>query len=226
MSLSSRPTAPTPGMEVAQDAHLTSPVDTPRRSADGGAETPPALTAEHYAQLAAAQIAYGPIRRALRVVAFSAWTLALFAVLSLPFAFFSAKGAYAAACLIGTAVFEFRGRAALRRLDTRGVTILTRNQIVLTGLMSVYCLWSMATAWFGPDRYAQAVERYPELGELLAPYSDLFRQLTVAVYAIVLVVGWLVQALVIRYYATRRRHVEQYLAQTPEWILSWNAKRG
>lgn len=183
---------------------------------DGG----PPLSAEHYAQLAAAHLAYAPIRRALRVVTFSAVTLALFAVLSLPFALFSLKGAFVAIGLAVAAVFEFRGRAALRRLEARGPRLLTRNQIALTGVLVIYCLWSMADAWFGPDLYEEITARVPEAADLLAPYSTLLRPLVVFVYGTTLVVGLAVQALVICYYHTRQRHVENYLKQTPAWILA------
>lgn len=221
--MTARPQPPVPHSEIATGP-TSAQAPTPPSPANGGSA--PALSAEHYAQLAAAHLAYAPIRRAMRVAMFSASTLALFAVLSMPFALFSLKGAFAALGLAVTAVFEFRGRAALGRLEVSGVQTLVWNQIALTGLMTVYCLWSIAGAWFGPDQYAQIIARNPELGDLLAPYADLFRQMTVGIYGIVLIVGLLVQALVIRYYATRRRHVEKYLAQTPAWILAWNrAKR-
>lgn len=187
-----------------------------------GAGAAPALTAEHHAQLAAARIAYRPIARALRVVTFSAVTLALFAVLSLPFAFFGFKAAFAALGLTVAAVFEFRGRTALRRLEPAGIRILTWNQIALTGVLAIYCLWSMADAWFGPNPYADVIASDPAVGELLAPYSDLCRQLAVGTYAAVLVIGGIVQGLVIRYYATRRLPLEKYLAATPAWVLAWN----
>ncbi len=182
----------------------------------------PALSAEHYAQLAAAHLAFAPLRRALRVVGFSAGTLALFAVLSLPFALFSVKGAYVAIALSVAAFFEFRGRAALAKLDRSGVRILVWNQAAFTVVMAVYCLWSMAEAWFGPDLYAEVAVQQPEVGELLAPYSEMFRQAAVGFYGFVLLAGLIVQAMVVRYYLTRRKHVEAYLAQTPAWILAWN----
>ncbi|MEO0514629.1 MAG: hypothetical protein AAF086_04965 [Planctomycetota bacterium] len=182
----------------------------------------PVLSAEHYAQLAAAHLAFAPVRRALRVVTFSASTLALFAVLSLPFAFFSLKAAFVATALVAAAAFELRGRAAVGRLELAGVSLLVRNQIALTAAMTVYCLWSMASAWFGPDLYAEVATTQPEVGQLLEPYAEMFRQAAIVFYGIVLLAGLVVQAGVIRYYATRRRPIETYLAQTPAWILAWN----
>jgi len=182
----------------------------------------PALSAEHYAQLAAARVAFAPVRRAQRVMTFSALTLAIFAFLSLPFAFFSLKAAFVALGLVTATFFEFRGRAAVGRLDPAGVTTLVRNQVALTGMMAGYCVWSMASAWFGPDLYAEAVAANPEIEALLSPYSEVFRQAAVGFYGIVLLVGLVVQVFVIRYYATRRRPIETYLAQTPAWVWAWN----
>lgn len=218
--MSALPQPPTSDFESSPVPALSPAGASGPSSGDAGAE--PVLSAEHYAQLAAVQLAFTPIRRALRVVTFSASTLALFAVLSLPFAFFGVKAAFVAVGLVVATVFEFRGRAALARLDVGGVKILVWNQIALTGVLAIYCLWSMAAAWFGPDLYAEMAAQQPEVGEMLAPYSDLFRQAAVVFYGIVLVAGVLIQALVIRYYASRRRHVEQYLAETPAWILAWN----
>lgn len=199
----------------------TPPTPSPSH-AEAAASSAPELTEAHRAQLAAARTAFKPLRRALRVAMFSAVSLSVFAVLSLPFALFSFKAAFAAAGLIAAAVFEFRGRSALRRLEPAGVRILTWNQVALTATITIYCLWSMATAWFGPDLYARVAATDPAVGELLAPYSDLFRQLIVGTYAVLLFVAWIVQALVIRYYATRGKHLQKYLTETPAWVLAWN----
>ncbi|MEO1236680.1 MAG: hypothetical protein AAFX76_07830 [Planctomycetota bacterium] len=189
-------------------------------TASAAAQAPaaaPGITAEQHAQLAAAKLAHAPIRRAVRVATFSAVTLAVFAVLSLPFAVFGWRAAFVAACLAACTVFEFRGRNALRRLDPAGPRVLTFNQIGLTAGLTVYCLWSAHAAWFGPDLYAEAVARNPEIADLLEPYRDLFRQLTVAFYGVVLVVGLAFQAAVIAYYHTRRHSLRRLLDDTPAW---------
>ncbi|MBB6431206.1 hypothetical protein HNQ40_003012 [Algisphaera agarilytica] len=149
-------------------------------------------------------------------------TLALAALVSLSFALFSFKGLVAAVGLSAAAWFEFRGYAKLRRLDPQGVTILTRNQVGLTVLIVGYCLWCLADAWFGPDPYEKVVSLRPELAQPLEPYAGIFRQMVVMIYVIVLAVSLPVQALVIRYYATRRGNFRAYLDQTPGWVLRWN----
>ncbi|MEM7624040.1 MAG: hypothetical protein AAF333_00275 [Planctomycetota bacterium] len=218
--MSALPQAPTPpeaGPGVAPHDQGGSPPTAPPPPADGG--SPDALTPEMRAQFAAAREAYRPLRRALRVVTFSAWSLAVFAGLSLPFALFSFKGLFIATGLTVCAVFEFRGRRALRRLDPTAPGKLALNQLVFTGFIAVYCLWSAATAWFGPSPYAAAIAANPEIGEMLEPFADTIRHVTVAAYGIVLFVGVVYQALVIRYYLTRRKPLERYLNQTPAWVL-------
>lgn len=179
------------------------------------------VTPEVQAQLAAAREAYRPLGRAVRVATFSATTLAVFAVVALPFALFSSKAAFAAVGLGVCAFFEFRGRDALRSLDPAGPRNLARNQIAYTALLTAYCAWSAYSTWFAPGGgpYAAALARHPEIAPMLEPYAELLRQATTAFYGVVWLVGVLYQALLIRYYHTRRRPLERYLAETPGWVL-------
>ena len=191
----------------------------PHPDAPAPDSTPSVLTPEMREEFAAARVAYRPIRRAIGVAAFSAWSLAVFAGLSLPFALFSLKGVFIATGLTWCAVFEFRGGAALRRLDPAAPRRLALNQAVFTGFIAGYCVWSAVSIWFGPSPYEAAVAANPEIGELLEPIADVIRQITVAAYGIVLFVGLIYQACMIRYYLTRRRHLQRYLDDTPAWVL-------
>ncbi|MEM8739681.1 MAG: hypothetical protein AAGG38_14555 [Planctomycetota bacterium] len=198
------------------------PTPSPGAASAPAGEAEPVLKAEQYAQLAAAQRAFGPVRRAQRVAMSSAVTLGVFALLSLPFALAGPRAAFVTAGLAACAVVEFRGRAALGRLDPAGPRQLFYNQLALTAVMVVYCVWSAYAAWFGPGVYAQATAEHPEIAELLGPYSEGFRRLTVAFYGVVLLVGVVFQALILRYYYTRQRPLRQYLEQTPAWVLAFN----
>ena len=178
------------------------------------------LTAAHLAQRSAAKRRRGKVDRAVVVATVSAWSLAVFAALSWPFGLFSLKGAFIAAGLSACAWFEFRGRNGLRRLEVGAPARLAWNQLGLAGVISVYCVWSAYAAWTGPSAYAQAIERTPELAEMLEPFAGVIRQVTVGAYGLVLVLTLMVQAGVIGYYRSRRKFVEAYLSETPGWVLA------
>ena len=178
------------------------------------------LKAEHHAQLAVARLARKPIDRALRVIGFSAWTLGIFAALSVPFAITGLRAAFVAVVLVVCAYFEFRGRDEFKRLDPAAITTLATNQAALGVGLVVYCLWSAAAAWWGPDPYAQAVERTPEIAEIMGDIGGMMRQLMVGFYGVVLVLGVAYQIAMVAYYRSRRKPLERYLDETPAWILA------
>jgi len=159
------------------------------------------------------------IDRTIDMAAVSAWSLAIFAALSLPFAFSSFKAAFITAGLALCAYFEFRGRAGLKRLELRAPSLLARNQAALAGIIAMYCGGSVYDAWFGDSIFTSIIQQAPEVAELLEPYETLIRQVTAGTYAVVAFITLIVQAFVIRYYASRRRLIEQYIAETPAWVL-------
>lgn len=184
---------------------------------------PPMLTAEHLAQRAAAKAMFVPVKRWIGVVQLSAWCLALFGVCSAPFAPFSLKGAFVTLALGACAYFEFRGLAALRRLDTACTRILTTNQAALGVVIAAYCLWSAYDAWFGPIPFesliASSAGSSPEVQEMLEPIYELARKISTIAYLVAIPagVGW--QVAIVLYYRGRGRKLEAYLRETPAWVL-------
>jgi hypothetical protein len=109
----------------------------------------PPLSVSHHQELAAATRRGEPIRRAARVASFNAWTTAIFAGLSAPFALFSLVGLLVFAALAAVAWNEFRGRRRLLDFDPAGPSILGWNQLGLLGLIAVYCLWALYSNLWG-----------------------------------------------------------------------------
>jgi len=153
------------------------------------------------------------IHAAARVATFNGWTLAIMAGLSLLFAFTSVVALVMAVGLGWIAWNEFRGRARLRAFDPGGAVLLGRNQLALLALIAAYALYSIVKAFVVPIPYLA------ELEQIAGPVGGLARTLTVAVYAAVLVLTAVVQGLNARYYFARRRLIEEFRAQTPEWVV-------
>jgi hypothetical protein len=77
----------------------------------------------------------------------------------------------------------------------------------------VYCAWNSYRAW------ANRGEELVQLEAILGISADEVAGLTVLVYAIVFVATGIVLAFTARYHRRRGQRLEQYLAETPGWVI-------
>jgi hypothetical protein len=183
-------------------------------------ETP--LSRDHYFELEAAKPRFKKVRAAARVAAFNGWTLAILAVLSLPFALFSVEGMLMAAALSVIAYIEFRGRRGLLQFNPSASTLLGWNQVGLLTLIVGYCLWQLWAGLSGPSPMTAELKAQPELGEALGSLDDvefLYKGVVLAFYGTIIALSVVVQGLNAFYYFTRHKHVVACLQDTPEWVL-------
>ncbi len=178
------------------------------------------LSPDQQEQLALANRRAKKVLGAAKVATFNGWSIGSFAAISLLFAivgfFFASFNLTALAMGIGLAVVarnEFRGRDLLLSFSPHGPRLLGKNQLGLMGLLIAYCLWSIYGTLTNPITEIEGLEA---LGEAV---GDLATDLTVAVYGVVIVVSGLAQGLNARYYFARTRLVEDYVRETPEWIV-------
>lgn len=150
---------------------------------------------------------------ATKLATFNAWSLAVFGGLSLLSGLFSFAGLVIGVVLLAFAWNEFRGRTLFRNLDCEGPRVLAQNQIGLAGALLLYCARSSYQAW--TNRSGELAQLEAALG--ISP--DDVAGLTVLVYGIVFVVTALVLGLTARYYRVRGRRLEEYRAETPEWVI-------
>ena len=180
------------------------------------------LSREHYYELEAAKPRFKKVRAAARVAAFNGWTLAILAVLSLPFALFSVEGMLMTAGLSVIAYIEFRGRRGLLQYNPSAGTLLGWNQVGLLTLILIYCLWQLWAGLSGPSSLAAELHAQPELGEAIGSLDEvetLYKGVVVAFYGTIIALSVVVQGLNAFYYFTRRKHLVACLQETPEWVL-------
>jgi hypothetical protein len=181
------------------------------------------LTQEHHRELALATERAKRIRKAARVANFNGWTVGIFAAASAPFALFSfsVAGLFVTAGLTLVAYNEFRGRKRLLRFDPSSATLLGWNQLGLLALIVVYCLWMLFTGLTGAGPFAAEMRADPDIAAAFGSlkFDDLYKVLVVAVYGTVIVLTATFQGLNALYYFTRRKHLEAYLQETPDWVL-------
>jgi hypothetical protein len=179
------------------------------------------LTAAHRAQLAQAQEHSKPIRKTARVAAFNGWVTAGIAVLSAPFALFSISGFLILVGLSIVAYNEFRGRKKLLEFEPAAATLLGWNQLGLLAMIIVYCVWMLVTSLNGGSELVAQMKGYADLDEALGgpgATNALYRLIAISLYGGVIALSIVFQGLNALYYFTRRKHVEAYVQQTPEWI--------
>jgi hypothetical protein len=185
------------------------------------ADNPLSLT--HRRELSAARDRAKTIRKAARVAAFNGWTTAMAAALSAIFLIFDRSG-IAIAITIGlstVAYNEFRGRMHLLNFDPSAATLLGWNQLALLAMIVVYCLWSLYGSLGEAGTMATELKSYAELDSVLGSaggFAELYKTITVAVYGGAIGLTALFQGGNALYYFTRRRHVDDFIAETPLWV--------
>ena len=221
-SEASPPPWPSPAAQAGPPPVPAAPPVAPAAAQDGSAP----LSPEHLQQLDQARRRAKKVLGAGRMALFNGITIGIFAGFALLFALLSPLfgeidvAALVMAVALGLMTWnEFRGRRLLRRFDSRGPRVLGWNQLALMVLIAGYCAWMIARSHFGPGPYAEDIAREPMLEPTLAPIGKLHRILTWAVYGGVLLGTVLFQGLNALYYFTRRRHLEAYLAETPDWVV-------
>ena len=188
--------------------------------APGAAPAAPGpLTADQQSELADAGRRARKATGAAKVAAFNGWCTAVFAGLCAPFAAFSLTALVLGLGLGVIAYNEFRGRRLIRAFDLRGPRLLGWNQVGLMALVVLYSVAQLHAGLTGPNPYAAQLSAEPQLAEMLGPIEDLQRLLVLAVYGTVVALTILFQGANAVYYFTRAKHIRNYLAQTPGWVV-------
>lgn len=146
---------------------------------------------------------------------------AIAAAVCAPFALLDFTTFVMTAGLAVVAYNEFCGRRRLLQFDPEAARLLGFNQIGLLTLIVLYCLWMLYSGLTSANPIAAELAATPGAADLLGPLDEvdvLYRQLVVTLYGTVIVLTAIFQGLNALYYFSRRRHIEAYVADTPEWV--------
>jgi hypothetical protein len=183
----------------------------------------PQLLPHHMMELHAAGLAGRKVRRAAGVATVDGWTIAIFGALTMLVGLTDVPSLAIGAALVAIAVIELRGAARLRRLDPRAVRVLGWNQVTLGALLLGYAAWRLVALRRGDGGVSAVLGEAasdPQVREMLAPVAALTRQIMVWTYAAVAAIAVAGPGSLAWYYFSRGRHVREYLARTPEWIVT------
>jgi len=184
------------------------------------------LTPEHLRQLAQARLRAKKVRRAAVVATTNGCILAvfsgglfLFVAVGALFGEIDVVGLVMGVGLALVAWNEFRGRAMLRRYDVRACRVLGWNQLGLMAFVIGYAAWMLGQAQWGPNPYAEAMAGETTLAGPLGSIDQLYKTISLAIYGGLIAGTLIFQGLNSLYYFTRRKHVQTFLRETPEWIV-------
>jgi hypothetical protein len=178
----------------------------------------PQLTPEHFRELEAARRALRKIRRAVSAAKFEGYTIAIFGGLTVLFGITSVTDVILGLILLAIGVIEIIGAAQLKRLAPRGIRTLTFNQLTFATLILFYALWNLHTEMAHPvggvtDAEAQA------LGQIDPSVLSITHEMMLLVYSSFILAA-IFEAAMAAYFHSRGPLLQQYLAETPEWIIS------
>ena len=198
-----------------------------RGPASGKATPSPELSADQLAELALAKQRGAKLKRAVGVATTDAWITAIFA-----------GGAILTSCggieqiLIGLALGyvafnSFRGAAGLKRFDRSALDKLALNQIVLASAVILYAAFELWLVSSGKSALLKALAgdtKYQDLGLGSAgKMADDMRDIIIfalrMTYLLLILGTILGQGLMALYYRSRRRILDEYLNQTPQWVV-------
>jgi hypothetical protein len=180
------------------------------------------LSPESLAELKTARAAMKKIRRAILSARIEGYSIAIFGALSFAFSIGNFWDMFVSAILTAIGIIEINGASKLARLDLRATRILTFNQLALAALILLYALWKIygqlanpnaALAGLSPSD-VQSLDQFGVTGAL-----DMTRQIMIVIYS-GLIVAALAEAVMALYYHSRAAYVRQFIAQTPEWIVT------
>ena len=201
---------------------------TPPDLAEGTMPQPPrAMSADEIAQMQASARGFRLVKRAARTAGFSAMSTLVIGVGTGVYAACSPDelNIVVAAALLLVGGVEYAGYRMLRRAEPAAALLLGRNQLLFLALIAAYCIWQMAT--FSPQA-AKASGLSAEDRSLLAQLPEMQQELDSTIdtwgafanrafYCTVLLVSVAFQGGLALYYFSRRRSLENFRAQTPEW---------
>lgn len=154
------------------------------------------------------------------MAAFDGWTIAIFAALTFVCGLSSVSGIVMAAGMAIIACIELTGASRLRRLDPQAARMLGFNQLAFALLLVAYAIWSLYHELkSGGGMRAELAAVDPSAVEILKPFENLARQITLMVYGALIAVAVLAQGGTALFYFTRIKHIRAHLKQTPAWIV-------
>lgn len=206
------------------------PIITPPSSPQTAENANP-LSSEQVEQICAAKNQVKGFISAVNLASFNFWCFAIGAAVSLLAALFFPSGLIAVACLALLAYNERRGGRLVRNFESKGALLLFYNQLGCLFLITVYCFWQIAACCLNPTPFDGSADSSLIISQLLSGagvsresdpdmMKELYRTVVVSFYLAIVVLSALFQGLCAWSYYRKYKLLEDFLRQTPTWVLT------
>ncbi len=204
------------------------------QTADSSSESPPPISAAQLREITLAEQREKRFAFARKLAGANGGGLALFAFLAFVSGFFDPSSWLMAGVLALLAYVELRSRKQLARYEPRALVALTVNQLALIALVCAYALSRISATQHEPSPIADLMQQHGELAEVLGGsdptgedngMDQMYRSGITAFYLLVIAVTALFQGGCALYYWTRRKHLDDFIAHTPQWVIDWKRSR-
>jgi len=187
----------------------------------GAAAAAPGLSPEQLKQIADARKRSAKIRKGVTVALFDGWSVAVFAGLTLLGGLLGLSwvGILLGGGMAAAAFVELKAVNRLRALDATVTKTLAWNQVFLGGLLFSYAVYSLVLIYTGRTELAKQLEAYPEMADMAVNVNQIAKLIGLLVYGTLITVAVVCQGGTALFYLSRRKHIEAYLRETPQWII-------
>ena len=162
------------------------------------------------------------VARSSAVVMLAIGAAALIATIFMP----SWQSYLVSAGLCAVGIIEYRGSSRLRLADAQATRTLGINQLALLALIIIYCAVQMAT-FSSKDFKNTAISS--EVRSQLSALPDMQKNIDKTIddwaplaiygfYGLVILLSGICQGGMAGYYFTRKKHIDSFNQQTPQWI--------
>lgn len=194
------------------------------------AEVPPIDAAQSQA-ISTARKAQQRFAFAIKLAKLNGVGLLLAAAISLLLAAFDASLLLSAAGIGICGWFELHAGRRLAQHEPRALLWLAGNQLLLLAAVAIYAGLQLKAALAGESSLVAELQRHPELAmmlsaiddpalrEMVSSMDDMYRFGQLLVYCVLIGVTTVVQGGAALYYLSRRRHLQEFLASTPAWVI-------
>lgn len=121
------------------------------------------------------------------------------------------------------AYVEYTGAQELKKFEPIALKRLALNQLFFGAALLAYAAWTLAWGLTHLNDYTGVVSSQmpPDLAgsSILTSVNDLTRLILILIYGTLIVIALTVQPLTALFYWSRRKFLDQYLSETPQWIL-------
>lgn len=182
---------------------------------------PHAITPDHLAAMAESKRRFTPIRREISVATFDAWSVAVFAGLTVLLSLGSPAGMFVGLGMGVVAGVEFYGIRRLKNLDPAAPRLLALNQLGFATVLILYGAYNLLFP--GPGISAEVQQVAGADPEMAAMLTNLGTVINRAVYFGVIAFALVFQGGCALYHFTRTPVLRRYLDSTAPWLLQLHA---